>query len=308
MLVLSLAATARSAEAEGPLVLTGMQATYSVTAALVAGTPIRVVNVPPDGRTLAMQKDYLSRRFETLSKQFSEAVAVVTVTNALPDDPLYRIAREANIRIVDIDAALPWSLDRPGVGLVESPRSTVKWGSDADPPTGSVAPYFWLSLSNAMRMADLVALDLGKLFPDAAATIQKNLDALKRSLLKIKGDSQQRILASSSDVVFALTPDFVYLTNDTGLLVDGYFIKQDVRWTKADLSALTEQLKRDHVKAVIHRWMPSDAIQAAVRAAGARIVVLETGDPGSPVDGKLDPQGLQAILKKNLEAIFAALD
>jgi ABC-type Zn uptake system ZnuABC Zn-binding protein ZnuA len=297
---------ARAQEAAAPLVLTGTQATYSLTTALTRGTPIRVQNVPPDGRQLTLLKDYISRRMDTLGPIFAEAMAVVTLTNALPGDPLYRFARDANIRIVDIEAGIPWSLDAPGVALADTPASNVAWGSDPDLAETAVAPYFWLSVSNAIRMGDIIAHDLEALFPDAAAVIAGNLEALKRSLLDLRGEYQDRLIDSGADVVFALTSDFVYLTNDLGLFVDGYFIKQDVRWTEGDLAALTKHLRDNAIEVVIHKWQPSEPIQRAVNAAGARLVVLDAGDPGVVVDRALAPDGLQQTLRKNLEAIVAA--
>jgi ABC-type Zn uptake system ZnuABC Zn-binding protein ZnuA len=305
-LAMAAAPCASASEASAPVVLTGIQATYSIALALTAGTPIKVENLPADGRQLSLLKDYIQRRTEALAPKFAGATAVITVTNALPEDPLYRFAREGNIRIVDIDAALPWSLDRPGVALASNPVSNAPWGSDADAPTGATAPYFWLSVSNAIRMGDIIAGDLAALFPASAATISKNLDALKRSLLRLRGDYQDRLAEAGGDV-FALTGDFVYLTNDMGLLVDGYFIKQDVRWNNKDLAGLTAHLKTNHIKVVLHKWMPSDAIQKAVRDAGAKLVVLDAGDPGTAVDGTLPADGLQQLLRRNLEAVAAAL-
>lgn len=295
-----------AADAQAPLVLTGTQAAYSLTVALAAGTPIQVQNVPADGRQLALLKDYIERRADMLAPTFKSATAVVSLTNALPGDPLYRFARDANIRIVDIEAAVPWSLDAPGVALAEAPESTVAWGKDADSPETAVAPYFWLSVSNSIRMGDIVAQDLEALFSDHAATIGKNLEALKRSLLALRGEYQGKLIDSGADVVFALTGDFVYLTNDMGLYVDGYFIKQDVRWTDADLAALTKHLRDHAIKVVIHKWQPSDAIQKAIAAGGAKLVVLDAGDPGVVVERALAKDGLQQILRKNLDAIVVA--
>ncbi len=289
---------------EPPLVLTGTQATYSLTVALTAGTPIQVQNVPADGRQLGLLKDYIERRAQALAPTFAKATAVVTLTNALPGDPLYRYAREANIRIVDIEAAVPWSLDAPGVALADAPSSTVEWGGDE--AETAVGPYFWLSLSNAIRMGDIIAHDLEALFPDSAETIGANLEKLKRSLLALRGEYQDKLIESGADVVFALTGDFVYLTNDMGMFVDGYFIKQDVRWTESDLAMLTRYLREHEIKIVLHEWEPSEAIQNAVRAAGAKLVVLDAGDPGVVVDRALAPDGLQQILRKNLDAIVAA--
>ncbi|HWL62959.1 MAG TPA: zinc ABC transporter substrate-binding protein [Steroidobacteraceae bacterium] len=307
MLALSVGAPSRASQPSALTVLTGNQATYSITAALLEGTPVQVQNVPEDGREMAVLPDYIARRKDSLVPAFAAATAVVTLTNALPEDPLYRFARQANIRIVNIDAAVPWSPDMPGVALVQTPVSNVRWGSDPDPAGGATAPYLWLSLSNAIRMADIVAHDLAALFPQSAPVIAANLDRLKRSLLRQRGDFQSRLIESESDLVFALTGDFIYLTNDMGLLVDGYFIKQDVRWTAADLAALTRHLEDHGIKVVLHKWQPSEAIQKAVRDGGARLVVLDAGDTGVVVDGKLARDGLQQVLRKDLEAILAAL-
>jgi ABC-type Zn uptake system ZnuABC Zn-binding protein ZnuA len=288
-----------------PMVLTGTQATYSLAKALTAGTPIEVVNVPADGRQLTLLKDYIERRKAELAPTFARATAAVTLTNALPGDPLYRFARAANIRIVDIDAAVPWTLDRPGVALAVSPVSNVAWG-EGDAVATDTAPYFWLSVSNAIRMGDIVGHDLAALFPDFAAAIAKNGDELKRSLLALRNEYHNRLIAAGDDVVFALTGDFVYLTNDLGLLVDGYFIKQDVRWTADDLANLTAHLTERGIKVVIHRWLPSGEIQNAVRAGGAALVVLDTGDPGLVEEDALAADGLQRILRSDLEAVVTA--
>ncbi len=134
-------------------------------------------------------------------------------------------------------------------------------------------------------MGDIIAHDLEALFPDSAPAIGANLETLKRPLLELRGSYQDKIVAAGADVVFALTSDFVYLTNDMGLFVDGYFIKQDVRWTDKDLAALTKHLRDNGVKIVLHKWQPSEEIQkAAIDAAGAKLVVLDAGDPGVVVD------------------------
>jgi len=288
-------------------VLTGTQATYSLATALTAGTPIDVLNVPEDGRELSLLADYIARRKDRFAPVFMGADAVVSLTNALPADPLYRFARDANIRIVDIEAAIPWSVSMPGVALIEAPASNVDWADDTDVPDAGTATYFWLSLSNAIRMADIIAHDLSELFPASAAPIASNLDTLKWSLLDLRSEYQDRLIEAGDDTVFALTGDFVYLTNDMGLYVDGYFVKQDIRWTDSDLASLTRHLDDHGVRVVIHKWMPSEAIQAAVAAAGARLVVLDTGDSGIVAGDTLAADGLQQILRNNLEALTAAL-
>ena len=63
----------RADDAASPLVLTGTQAAYSLTGALASGTPIRVENVPPDGRQLTLLRDYIGRRMDSLAPTFAEA-------------------------------------------------------------------------------------------------------------------------------------------------------------------------------------------------------------------------------------------
>ena len=69
---------------------------------------------------------------------------------------------------------------------------------------------------------------------------------------------------------------------------------------------LTKHLRDNAIKVVIHKWQPSEAIQNAIRAGGAKLVVLDAGDPGVVVERALAKDGLQQILKKNLDAIVAA--
>ena len=288
-------------------VLTGTQATYSLTSALTQDTPIQVINVPEDGRRISSLRDYIARRIERLIPTFVNAAAVVSLTNALPGDPLYRFARDANIRIVDIDAALPWSLSTAGVALTNLPTSNVDWSIDSSLNDSVTAPYFWLSVSNAIRMSDIIAHDLTELFPDFETTIQMNLDDLKWLLLNLRNEYQGQLIETGNDTVFALTGDFVYLTNDMGLYVDGYFIKQDIHWTESDLTMLTNHLTQRDIRVVLHKWTPSEAIQNAIGNAGARLVVLDSGDPGMVEDRRLVVDGLQQILRNNLDAISFAL-
>jgi hypothetical protein len=69
---------------------------------------------------------------------------------------------------------------------------------------------------------------------------------------------------------------------------------------------LTKHLREHDIKIVLHEWEPSEAIQNAIRAAGAKLVVLDGGDPGIVVERALVKDGLQQILRKNLDAIVAA--
>jgi ABC-type Zn uptake system ZnuABC Zn-binding protein ZnuA len=294
--------------ADGLKVITGTQATYSIALALLDETTVETVNVPEDGRRFNSLKDYIERRTDRFEPLFKSADAVVAVTNALPADPLYRFAREANINLIYIDAAQPWSFSSPGVALIEQPATNVAWAVDEIAhETVSDAPYFWLSLSNAVRMSDIVGVDLARTFPEFSIVILANRDALKVEFLALYREFQSKLLDVADISVFALANEFVYLTNDMGLYVDGYFLKQDIDWTEEDLNNLTAHLRSREIKVVLHKWEPSEAIQGAVQAAGAEIVVLDTADPGITADRKLVADGYQKILRGNLEKTLQAL-
>ncbi|MBT5032021.1 MAG: zinc ABC transporter substrate-binding protein [Proteobacteria bacterium] len=294
---------------DGLKVLTGTQTSFSIARALLDDTPIETANVPEDGRRFNSLRDYIERRKTRFEPLFKSADAVVAFTNVLSSDPLYRFAREANIHLVYIDAAQPWSLSSPGVALIEQPVTDVDWGTieESHDPVTRESPYFWLSLTNAIRMSDIIGSDLAQVFPDSAETILSNRDALKEELLSLYREFQNRLFEVTDVSVFALANEFVYLTNDMGLFVDGYFIKQDIDWTQQDLDNLTAHLQSRKISVVLHKWEPSEAIQNAVTAAGASIVVLDTADPGISVDRRLAPNGYQQILRSNLEKVVHAL-
>src|SRR5690606_32535202 len=113
-------------------------------------------------------------RYEAL---FARADAVVTIGKLWLDDPLYTAARNANIRVVEIDATKPWSTTLEGVSVIAQPAEQGPWAA-----TGTVvrepSVYYWLSPSNAARSADIIARDLMRLAPDDAARIEENLKAV----------------------------------------------------------------------------------------------------------------------------------
>ncbi len=295
------------AEGDGVLVLTALPVTYSVAKALTKDTGIEVENVPEGGRPMASQQSFFSSQAERLRDQFSRADAVITIGKLWQDDPLFVAARSANIRIVDIDATKPWSETLEGASVVLAPVEDAPWSQESATDTRTPSIYFWLSPSNGARIADIVAADLMRLAPADAPQIQANLAAYRRNLLGLKREYEVKLAALADITVYALTAELVYLTTDMSVYVDGYFLKQDIRWTDADATAFRQYLQDNGIKVVLHRWEPAEPIKAAIDAAGARLVVLETGDTGIVEEGKLVDDGYTRLLRGNLEALTQAL-
>lgn len=289
-------------------VLTGTQITFSLTYTLLKNTNIEVINIPEDGRRFDALKTYIERRKKKLEPLFESADAVVSMTNALPSDPLFRFARDANINLININAGQPWSFSSTGVTAVRAPTTDVSWdGVASNVKSDFNSPYFWLSLTNAVRMADIVGTDLARIFPEHKQRIDTNRNALKQELLMLYQKYQQRLLGVSDINLFALSNEFVYLTNDLGLFVDGYFLKQDIQWTEQDINNLSTHLKTHEIKVVLHKWEPSSAIQTAIKNAGAELVILATGDPGIVKNRRLLPSGYMQILRSNLVTLYEAM-
>ncbi|HEY8509882.1 MAG TPA: zinc ABC transporter substrate-binding protein [Steroidobacteraceae bacterium] len=289
-------------------VVTSLPVTYGIASALAQETNIRVTNVPAEGRPMSA----LARYFETPPQKALETLraadAVITIGKLWRDDPLFLAARAQNIRVVNIDATEPYSATLTGISLVREPRGEAPWaqkaGSNEETP---VSRYFWLGFSHVVRAAEIVAADLMRLSPQHAERIAQNLAKFRRQLFELRNGWEEKFAALEGASLFALSPDFVYLTNDLGLFVDGYFFKQDIDWTDADLAAFRKYLADHAVRVVIHRWEPDARILEAIRAAGAKLVVLRTGESPFPSGTPLTPETWLTQLTSGLEALYAAL-
>ena len=304
-LVCVLGTTAR-AQGNDVLVVTALQATYSLTSALTVDTSIRVENAPSRGTRMAGQE----RAFASpaLDALFREADAVVTIARVWNQDQLYRAARARNIRVVPIDAARPWDEGAAPVGLRRRPCSKAPWSVDGDTLcVEGMSPFIWLSIANAIRMAENIAADLARLVPQEAAAIDDNLTELIAGLRTLKAEHDTRFAMLTETRIFALADEFVYLFGEMGVFVDGTFTKEDVLWSEADLEGFEQYLAAGGAPVVVHKWEPNQPILDALERAGATLVVLNTADPGIAVDGRLDPTGYMTLVRQNLEDLFRAL-
>ena len=289
-------------------ILTSLPVTYFLTSVLVENTNIKVLNLPKRGRRVNGQANYFESKAEKLAETFKAASAVVTIGKLWRDDPLFTAARSANIRIVEIDATKPWSNTLEGVSVAMTPRQDVPWvKSTEEQEEAKPSIFFWLSLANSARSAEIIGQDLMRLVPATAAQIQSNLAQLRKRLLELKRQSELALLSAPDITVFTLAPELVYLTSELSLFVDSGFYKQDIEWTEADIAALEKHLKDNDIHVVLHKWEPAEAILNAIKAANAKLVVIETLDAGIVKKGKLLAESYFTLMKQNLENISAAL-
>lgn len=257
-------ATASLHAQERPLILTSLAPVYELAAPLVENTSLDLQLLPDSPRSMQTHQTLFVRQADRYAEPFSKADTVITIGRLWTADPFYISARQFNPRVVNIDAAKPYSHELDGVSVANSPV------------TKQISPYFWLSPSNLVRMLDIIGNDLVVLYPAEAEQLKANQAREQDYYRALKADAEARLLQVDDPLVYALADEFVYLTSDLGLFVADYFVKQDIDWTEADYAQLTRSLQDQGIRVVIHKWEPAAPIVAAINAAGAELVVLDT--------------------------------
>lgn len=281
-------------------VLVALPAVYALTSTLSDGTTLKVVRLPADSAVpMESQANALSRLEPAV---FQQATAVVTLGNLWRADPLYTTARRHNLRIVEIDASHSWDTVKPGVAVARVPSNDVPWATERD-VDGGLSPYAWLGPVNAMRMSAIIATDLARLSPPDAPRIERNLAALEGRLRQLKANYGARLLAVPDLRVLSLADEFTYLFGEFGIFVDGWFIRQDIDWSDADCTALTRYLRERDIHVVVHKWAPDARIAKAIEDGGARLLILDAGNPGMLADAA---DGYEALLSSNLDSLLTA--
>lgn len=289
------------ADTAKPRVLVALPALYALIASLSQGTHIETVRIPGDAAVpMESQANALSRLDPGV---FQQADAVITLSSLWRADPLYAVARRHNLRIVEIDASRSWDPVKPGVAVTRTPVNDVPWATAEEPGQGEPSPYAWLGPINAMRMSAIIAADLARLSPEDAAQIARNLDTLENRLRQLKADYGPRLAQILDLRVLSLAGEFTYLFGEFDIFVDGWFIRQDVDWSPADRDALTRYLRERDIKVVVHKWAPDAAIAQAVEAGGARLLVLDAGNPGILANAS---KSYDELLRADLDAVLAA--
>ncbi|MDR2308509.1 MAG: zinc ABC transporter substrate-binding protein [Paucimonas sp.] len=285
-LVLALAglpAQGGAAPASGPQVLTSLPVTHSLATALLDGTSVRLGQAAPANLPASRQPSYFNGRGAAdLQRVAQQADAVIGLRSIWRDDPLYPMARRSNIRIVEIDAARPVDGALPGIAVK---------GDDG------LAAYPWLSPGNLGRMADVLASDLERLAPTDKTRIQANLAGLKRQLLALNASSQARLAQVDNLSVVSLSERLGYLASGLNLDLVQQPLPADEQWDETTLEALGKTLKTQDVALVLHHRQADARVAEVIKAAGARLLVLDS-----------DPEDSLAGLATCVEQVLQALE
>jgi hypothetical protein len=271
--------TAVTAQAQTPAaarpvqVLVGHPVAHGLAAQLTEGSGITLARAAPANLPPARQLAYFEGRgAKALAQAAAQSDAVLTLRSLWPQDALYPLARRANIRIVEIDAARPIDGALPGIALQ---------------PGADLGSHPWLHPVNLGRMADIVAADLERLAPQDAPVLARNLAALKQQLVALSGQTESALLAAPNLTVVSLSPRLDYLASAFNLeLVPG----------STDPQALAALIRSEGVAAVLHHEELTPELAQAVTGAGAAVVVL-------PTDGQQPVADITALAARLVQAL-----
>lgn len=263
-------------------ILTGHPATTSLATALTKGSEIKIVSVVPPSIPMPRQRAFLEKRgADVLDAAALKGTAVITLRSAWAEDPLYPLARRANIRLIEIDATRPIDEALPGL------------------PRG---PYPWMGPINLTRMADMLANDLRRLVPEAKPAIDANNQALKQGILAKLTTAETALLEAPSLATLAFGDRFQALATDLGLEMTVEPERDDSTWTPEILAALKKKLVAGQFAVALHARPLAPAVASLLTEAKVKPLLIETGESGTWADpvGRVD--SLLTLLVKTYTA------
>lgn len=270
-------------------VATAIPAIESILLELTEKSSIDVLNPVPNDISLEEQNQFWEENAQILDSISEYVTAVVNIRSVIPEETLYLKMRKRNVKTVEIDCATPFDENVSGIALLDDSENH--------------NPYVWLSISNIMKMSEIAAKDLVKLFPSDSAIVIKNLQKLKKRYFSLKNEYESKFSLIEHFDVVTMNNSFDYLLKDINLFITHSFTSDESKWTKENFKLFKNELKSKQIHTIVHRWKPAGEIGKLCTKYGAETAVLVTGDP------KLNnfDNGLYGLIEKNLSILLETL-
>jgi len=275
--------------AEITAVATSIPALASLAKEILKDTPIEVIE--PFGNEISIDElDQVAKDYEARLDEISKkTTAVVNIRSVIAADPLFVQMRHRNIKIIEIDCATPLSPVLTAVGKIRK-------------EDGSLNPFVWLSLSNSIRMAEVLQNDFCALFPKYAKKINTNLIEFKKKANDLRNSYVRRFLEINNFSAVCLSGDFDYLLKDIDLFVVGKF-PPEYEWNEEITANFEKLLENKQVGTVINRWETGSPAEEIMAKFGVKTSVLKTGFPA----GNDFENGFLEFWAKNAETLLQAI-
>jgi ABC-type Zn uptake system ZnuABC Zn-binding protein ZnuA len=275
--------------AEITAVTTSIPALAALVKEILKDTPIEIIE--PFGNEISIDElDQVAKDYEARLDEISKKTAAVAdIRSVIAADPLFVQMRHRNIKIVEIDCATPLSPILTAVGKIRK-------------EDGSLNPFVWLSLSNSIRMAEVLQNDFCALFPKYAKKINANLIEFKKNANDLRNSYVRRFLDIDNFSAVCLSDDFDYMLKDIDLFVVGKF-PPEYEWNEEITTNFEKLLENKQIGTVISRWAAGSPASEIMTKFGVKVSVLRTGFPA----GNDFENGFLAFWAKNAEAVLKAM-
>jgi ABC-type Zn uptake system ZnuABC Zn-binding protein ZnuA len=260
----------------------------SITKELIKETSIELINPFGADATIDEYENILRDRENSLDSLSKSVSAVISVRSFLPSDNLFLHLRERNIKVVEIDCATPYNPNITALGKLYN-------GDELN-------PYFWISLSNSIRVAETIASDLSKLSIEDSAKVLENLKLFKSKTITLKNEYETKFLELENFEVASINSSYDYFLQDINLFVTQTF-PPEFDWSESDYQRFKGSIKNGEIVAVVNGWKPFGEIGEIADAASIKFIELKTGVPA----GSNFKSGYIEFLKTNLESVFTGL-
>lgn len=269
------------------IVITSIQPLYSLGSYLTEGTNIKVYSAFGSDISMTMSKESMHEDNFDLSIA-KKAQAVIDISSIWPEDAIYGEARNRNINIIKIDASLPYNLNL-------SPLFFNNFSN------GEVNYYVWTGNKNILRMADIVASDLMRIYPKHKKAIEKNLTNLTNRVMAIETDLNNKLLNTATSEVISLSENLNYF------LADMNIYSENIDYSSVTAESAAKIMEDTGIKVFVSDRYVKRNISKAIKEAGGKFVVINTLDIPLDLEEKMDPDGLLKAYESNANAVIDAL-
>ncbi|WP_017223453.1 ABC transporter substrate-binding protein [Moritella dasanensis] len=246
-------------------ILTATPVTYMLATELTKGTDITTQYLPPKRYGILRLPNWFSSKGATLTEKAAiDAQVAITLGAVWPQDPLFVHARKGNIRMIEVDASQAISPRAQGVAALRL-------------DDGTISPYTWLNPTNLTRMTAIVSQDLQQVWPQQAATIASNQQALMMSVRHLINQQQVMLLDNEIDSVVLLSTELEDFASGNQLFVVERLTKPELEWTTADKQQLVELLTEDDSLWILTSKRSSKQLKALVPNP-VRILTIDSID------------------------------
>ena len=270
------------------IVITSIQPLYSMVSMLTDGTDIE--SYTPFDSDISMTTSRESMREEGFNLDVAKsAQAVVDIAHVWPEDMIYGKARLKNIHIIEIDASHNYDDKKPTLFINEYSN-------------GKINPYIWMSNKNVIKMANLIAGDLEKIYPKEADKIEKNLREFSKKMIIEEKNINNQLLKMPVVEVISLSENLDYFLNDLNIYTEHY------NYADFNENNVKEIMDKYGIKTIVSdRWVKKKVLKE-IENNGGKFVIINTLDIPYDNDGKMDREAIFKAYKENGAALLDGLN